>query len=84
MVTVVAVRWCIIASRWGDDADTTQEDPPGGGVWKENLQKATCGLDTGCSPKGLRSRINQPGEGFWPNQFVTSSVAPVSSGLVGR
>ena len=32
----------------------------------------------------LGAWINQPGEGFWPNQVVTSSVAPVSSSLVGR
>ena len=38
----------------------------------------------GLLAQGVAARINQPGEGFWPSQVVTSSVAPVSSGLVGR
>ena len=38
----------------------------------------------GLLAQGPAVRINQPGEGLWPNQFVASSVVPVFPGLVGR
>lgn len=38
-VAVVVVRWCIIASRGGDDAHATRVDPPGLRVREEDLQR---------------------------------------------